>query len=96
MAACLPLFERKDLHSPQLDSTEPYLILFDSLTPSEITEQGNHAFKMPLVVPGLMGTGGDDKLSKWQNELMGKKLGDQSDQMVDHCPRLQSLFQDAG
>ncbi|KAK8196807.1 hypothetical protein M8818_006974 [Zalaria obscura] len=37
---------------------------------------------MPLVVPGLMGTGGDDKLSKWQNELMGKKLGDQSDQMT--------------
>lgn len=38
---------------------------------------------MPLVVPGLMGNNsGDDKTSKWMNELMGKKIGEGSDETV--------------
>ncbi|TKA62638.1 hypothetical protein B0A49_06485 [Cryomyces minteri] len=36
---------------------------------------------MPLVVPGLMSNNGD-KNSQWQNQLMGKKLGDSSDNMT--------------
>ena len=40
---------------------------------------------MPLVVPGLMSKDGSkDKTADWQNQLMGKKLGDTSDNMV--CP----------
>jgi len=35
---------------------------------------------MPLVVPGLMS--GKDKNADWQNKLMGKKIGDTSDQMT--------------
>ncbi|KAJ9630578.1 hypothetical protein H2203_001101 [Taxawa tesnikishii (nom. ined.)] len=37
---------------------------------------------MPLVVPGMMSSSGDDKTSKWMNDLMGKKLGDGHDQMT--------------
>ena len=38
---------------------------------------------MPLVVPGIMGNkGGDDKTSNWMNQLMGKKIGDSSDNTV--------------
>lgn len=34
---------------------------------------------MPLVVPGLMSKDGSkDKTADWQNQLMGKKLGDTS------------------
>jgi len=36
---------------------------------------------MPLVVPGLM-SNDKDKTSRWQNELMGKKIGDVSDATV--------------
>jgi hypothetical protein len=36
---------------------------------------------MPLVVPGLM-SNDKDKTSHWQNQLMGKKLGDTSDETV--------------
>jgi hypothetical protein len=36
---------------------------------------------MPLVVPGLM-SNSKDKTSDWQNKLMGKKLGDSSDEVV--------------
>lgn len=36
---------------------------------------------MPLVVPGLM-SNDKDKTSHWQNQLMGKKLGDASDETV--------------
>lgn len=40
---------------------------------------------MPLVVPGLMGkSGASDDSSKWQEQLMGKKLGDVSDNTVRH------------
>jgi len=35
---------------------------------------------MPLVIPGLMG--GKDKSSDWQNKLMGKKIGDTSDEVT--------------
>ncbi len=38
---------------------------------------------MPLIVPGVTTSlTGNDKTSDWQNKLMGKKLGEQSDQMV--------------
>jgi len=36
---------------------------------------------MPLVVPGLMSKDGD-KTSDWQNKLMGKKIGDSSDEIT--------------
>jgi hypothetical protein len=37
--------------------------------------------KMPLVVPGITSTGkdSDNKVQDWQNQLMGKKLGESSD-----------------
>ena len=41
---------------------------------------------MPLVVPGLQSKGGDDKTSKWMNSLMGKKIGESSDQTVCSSP----------
>nr|POE49301.1 hypothetical protein CFP56_32451 [Quercus suber] len=34
---------------------------------------------MPLVVPGLTSNSGD-KTSKWMNELVGKKVGDSSNE----------------
>ncbi|OCK80338.1 hypothetical protein K432DRAFT_47400 [Lepidopterella palustris CBS 459.81] len=38
---------------------------------------------MPLVVPGLMSKdGGKDKTSDWQNQLVGKKIGETSDVMT--------------
>lgn len=43
---------------------------------------------MPLVVPGLMSKDGGDKTQKWQSELMGKKLGDSSDNVVCDIPSL--------
>jgi hypothetical protein len=36
---------------------------------------------MPLVVPGLM-SNSKDKTEDWSNKLMGKKLGDTSDEIV--------------
>jgi len=30
----------------------------------------------------MQSSGGDDKTSKWMDQLMGKKLGDSSDNMV--------------
>ncbi|KAF1356926.1 hypothetical protein BDV97DRAFT_286776 [Delphinella strobiligena] len=36
---------------------------------------------MPLVVPGLQSNDGD-KTSKWMNSLMGKKIGDSSDNVT--------------
>jgi len=36
---------------------------------------------MPLVVPGLM-SNSKDKTNDWQNKLMGKKLGDSSDEVT--------------
>ena len=37
---------------------------------------------MPLVVPGLMSKDGDDKNTKWMNDLVGKKIGDTSNETV--------------
>ena len=37
---------------------------------------------MPLVVPGLQSKGSDDKTNKWMNDLVGKKLGDSSNETV--------------
>jgi len=36
---------------------------------------------MPLVVPGITSTSGGAS-SDWQNKLMGKKIGDASDEMT--------------
>jgi hypothetical protein len=36
---------------------------------------------MPLVVPGLQSKGGNSG-DDWMSKLMGKKLGDQHDEMV--------------
>lgn len=36
---------------------------------------------MPLVVPGLMSKDGD-KTNDWMNKLMGKKIGETSDEIV--------------
>lgn len=45
---------------------------------------------MPLVVPGLTSnSGSNDQTSKWMNELVGKKIGDSSNETVrsPHPPR---------
>jgi hypothetical protein len=36
---------------------------------------------MPLVVPGIQSKDGNSK-DEWMNKLMGKKIGDQHDEMV--------------
>jgi hypothetical protein len=36
---------------------------------------------MPLVVPGIT-SNSKDKTQDWSNKLMGKKLGDSSDEIV--------------
>lgn len=36
---------------------------------------------MPLVVPGLMSES-KDKTEEWQNKLMGKKIGDNTDEVT--------------
>lgn len=36
---------------------------------------------MPLVVPGVQSTGGGSK-EEWMNKLMGKKIGEQHDEMT--------------
>jgi hypothetical protein len=42
---------------------------------------------MPLVVPGLTSNSGDnDQTNKWMNELVGKKLGDSSNETVRLAP----------
>jgi hypothetical protein len=38
---------------------------------------------MPLVVPGITPQGGDkSKTEEWSNKLVGKKLGESSDETV--------------
>jgi len=42
---------------------------------------------MPLVVPGLTSNSGDnDQTNKWMNDLVGKKLGDSSNETVRCYP----------
>ncbi|KAL1607843.1 hypothetical protein SLS60_002781 [Paraconiothyrium brasiliense] len=36
---------------------------------------------MPLVVPGIQSTGGP-QIEEWTNKLMGKKLGDNHDEVT--------------
>lgn len=43
---------------------------------------------MPLVVPGLMSKDGGDKTNDWMNKLMGKKIGDSSNEVVSPRPNL--------
>jgi len=52
---------------------------FIILSVSVTTPYSQHT--MPLVVPGLM-SNDKDKTSHWRNQLMGKKLGDISDETV--------------
>jgi hypothetical protein len=41
---------------------------------------------MPLVVPGLTSNSGEnDKTNNWMNQLMGKKIGDSSNETVSYC-----------
>ncbi len=42
---------------------------------------------MPLVVPGLTSKGGNDKTSQWMNDLVGKKIGDNSNETVSDIYR---------
>jgi hypothetical protein len=40
---------------------------------------------MPLVVPGLTSNSGDnEQTNKWMNELVGKKIGDSSNETVSY------------
>lgn len=43
---------------------------------------------MPLVVPGLMSKDGGDKTNDWMNKLMGKKIGDSSNEVASPRPNL--------
>ncbi|KAJ4353365.1 uncharacterized protein N0V89_005094 [Didymosphaeria variabile] len=36
---------------------------------------------MPLVVPGIQSSGGD-QINEWSSKLMGKKLGDNHDEVT--------------
>jgi hypothetical protein len=40
---------------------------------------------MPLVVPGIM-SGNKSKTEEWQEKLMGKKIGEHSDEVVRLLP----------
>jgi len=35
---------------------------------------------MPLVVPGITSTGGGDKNNDWMSKLMGKRIGDSTNE----------------
>lgn len=37
---------------------------------------------MPLVVPGITSSSGDNKTEEWMNKLVGKKIGENSDATV--------------
>ena len=37
---------------------------------------------MPLIVPGMMGAQGGDDKNSWMNKLVGKKIGESSDNTV--------------
>ena len=52
---------------------------------------------MPLVVPGLTNNSSEnDKTNNWMNQLMGKKLGDTSNETVSHTRLLLARNQKAG
>jgi len=68
------------LHSPSPANsmtTDTILPAINVTTPSQQTT-------MPLVVPGLM-SNSKDKTEDWSNKLMGKKIGDASDEVVSPC-----------
>ena len=44
---------------------------------------------MPLVIPGLQSKDGDNKTNKWMNDLMGKKIGDSSNETVRYTINVQ-------
>ena len=46
---------------------------------------------MPLVIPGLQSKDGDDKTNKWMNDLLGKKIGDASNETVCPSPSIRQL-----
>lgn len=43
----------------------------------------NHIPNMPLIDP-VTTSGGGDKTQEWQNKLVGKKLGDASNEIVSY------------
>ncbi|KAF2145564.1 uncharacterized protein K452DRAFT_243704 [Aplosporella prunicola CBS 121167] len=52
---------------------------------------------MPLVVPGLQSTG--DKTQDWSNQLLGKKIGDTSDNVTfakQDLPQSHRIVQEGG
>ena len=42
----------------------------------------NQTLKMPLIVPGINSGDSASKTEEWQNKLVGKKLGEGSDEIV--------------
>lgn len=46
------------------------------------TFQTKPNLNMPLVVPGITSTSGDNKTEEWMNKLVGKKIGENSDATV--------------
>jgi hypothetical protein len=47
---------------------------------------------MPLVIPGLTSKDGDNKTSKWMNDLVGKKIGDNSNETVSFRSLLSNIL----
>ena len=62
----------------------PFLLFLSTLFTNDPSyENQNNLPNMPLVVPGLTSNSGDnDQTNKWMNELVGKKLGDSSNETV--------------
>jgi hypothetical protein len=52
------------------------------LSANQVKSHRLHSINMPLVVPGLQSKGSDDKTNKWMNDLVGKKIGDSSNETV--------------
>jgi len=67
-----------NLYSLNTPTTTKDVLLETEQTPAPTTKQ-----EMPLVIPGLMSQDSkDDKTSQWQTKLMGKKIGDASNETV--------------
>ncbi|KAK2626934.1 hypothetical protein QTJ16_004109 [Diplocarpon rosae] len=53
-----------------------------SAFPSNSSSTTQATLKMPLVVPGIMSGGEQNKTDEWTNKLVGKKLGESSDEVT--------------
>lgn len=40
---------------------------------------------MPLVIPGINNPSSTNPTEEWMQKLMGKKIGDQTNEVVRHC-----------